>query len=647
MAGNSGAIRAGRAFVELFSKDTALQKGLAKAKKDLQSFSRSTAKVGGVMGGAGATVLAPLTAALGEALGKGDKIQTLADKYQESTDSVSKLAYAFERMGGSLEDADSAVGGLQARIKAAADGNSELIDGLRGLNGRKLIGMGLDEQLDAVAEKIKSITNVADQNSVIESLGLSQLGPVLKKGKAGLDEMRAAAEQAGAVMSPEDTARSKETMQAYNATLLAVKNTFIELGAALLPSSQGIKDVSGTIQNSVRWVRDWIKENKSLIIGVALVGVGLVAAGAAVLGLSAAAGVASAGIGLLSGAITVLGGIVGFVLSPAGLVIAGIAGGIALILHATGSLPGIFSAAGGAATAFGDRAKSSFNGIVSAFKAGDIQLAWDITCAYLDTEWKRFVLLFQTSWKKTSDFFTDIWYAAVAAFKIGFKQYLVSGDIWSAMSAAFSFSLDTMGAEWVAWFDKMIKDLMILADFTLNPMKYAGMALDKFTSNHVTKEGAEPARDLAKEFEDAMVEKGVKIANMSVEGIREEMRLYQADARNKTAKGVAAAADSLGIADARLQELLAKAKGLEGVKPGDSQPLGSKSQTGPRLPTGPELMQSMKGIFGGAMAAQQLGRGDTIAKRQLDAAETTARNTAELPALNDQMKDLKRGLQIR
>ena len=51
--GQSGAIKAGSAFVELFANDSKLMKGLEFAKKKLNQFAKYTATIGAGVAGAG------------------------------------------------------------------------------------------------------------------------------------------------------------------------------------------------------------------------------------------------------------------------------------------------------------------------------------------------------------------------------------------------------------------------------------------------------------------------------------------------------------------------------------------------------------------------------------------------------------------
>lgn len=60
---NTNAIRAGRAFVELFADDTKLVRGLRSAERKLRAFGASISRLGRQMVGLGAALLTPLVAA--------------------------------------------------------------------------------------------------------------------------------------------------------------------------------------------------------------------------------------------------------------------------------------------------------------------------------------------------------------------------------------------------------------------------------------------------------------------------------------------------------------------------------------------------------------------------------------------------------
>ncbi|MCI0684476.1 MAG: hypothetical protein L0Y71_20380, partial [Gemmataceae bacterium] len=77
MAGK-GDIRAGGAFVELFTKNGPLVKGLAAGKATLQSWGRSVATVGAGITAIGAGIIAPLAAAVNHFAAAGSELADLA-----------------------------------------------------------------------------------------------------------------------------------------------------------------------------------------------------------------------------------------------------------------------------------------------------------------------------------------------------------------------------------------------------------------------------------------------------------------------------------------------------------------------------------------------------------------------------------------
>ncbi len=93
---SSGAVRAGGAFVELFTKDALLQKGLAKAKASVMAYGNFFAKTGKALTVVAAGVFAPLALL---AKGGGGFIS------QQSSDAAEAFSKAIDQIGSSVQDA--------------------------------------------------------------------------------------------------------------------------------------------------------------------------------------------------------------------------------------------------------------------------------------------------------------------------------------------------------------------------------------------------------------------------------------------------------------------------------------------------------------------------------------------------------------
>jgi hypothetical protein len=95
MAG-AGAVRAGRAFVELFATDGLLRRNLDAAAGRVAAWGAKVQSVAVRAGASGGVLAAPLGKALVDAASRGRDTFYLAQQLGMATESVSSLAYAFE-----------------------------------------------------------------------------------------------------------------------------------------------------------------------------------------------------------------------------------------------------------------------------------------------------------------------------------------------------------------------------------------------------------------------------------------------------------------------------------------------------------------------------------------------------------------------
>ena len=118
--GGSGAIRAGRSYVELFVNDNKFYKGLDAAQARLKKFGAVTANLGLAVKSAGSAVLQPLAKTFTDATNRGAAIDAIAKRFGVTTESVSALSYAFEKSGVSLGEFEGVLDGVAGKVRAAA-----------------------------------------------------------------------------------------------------------------------------------------------------------------------------------------------------------------------------------------------------------------------------------------------------------------------------------------------------------------------------------------------------------------------------------------------------------------------------------------------------------------------------------------------
>lgn len=212
-----------------------------------------------------------------------------------------------------------------------------------------------------------------------------------------MDTLIKRARQLGIVMSTEDAKAADELGDVLDDLWTVLKAVSFQVGRALTPE---LTDLVKWLAESASLVIDFVKKNKQLVILFAEVGLGLVAVGAAIVGL---------GVGLLIIAEIIEGviafiGVITFLLSPMGLVtVAAVAFGAALAVATVGlvlllnhlgvlqpAIQAVKDAVAQLTTTFagvGEIATSSIGGIVAALQSGDLPLAMDIAVKGMRAAW--------------------------------------------------------------------------------------------------------------------------------------------------------------------------------------------------------------------------------------------------------------------
>jgi hypothetical protein len=612
MAASSSAIRAGRAFVELFADPVRLNRALDAAKKRVEQFVKFTAKIGLGAAAIGGSVLAPITKVLTETVTRGAAIDSLAKRFNLTTESVSGLAYAFERVGLSFEDYEGTLDGFNAKLIAAADGNDELFRRL-GLNARALIEMPLDQAFLKVADAFNRIKGSGDRAVKAEELfgssGLKLL-PVLQKGAQGFRDLHQEAAKAGALLSAEDAAQSTQILRNLTEAWQLLKYVVLQIGSALLPTAKEFTEVGREIKGAAQQARGWIQQNKAGIVAVTAVAAAFIVAAIALGGLSAAVSIAIPLLAILKASIAVLSAMVGAVLSPVGLAVAAIAAvaaGLIYLWSTTEQGRGTLADISSAFSEFADFLKDSWKGIGDAVSAGDWTLAFQIGIATADVAWKKIVNGITIVWVGFKDTFVDVWREAVA----GIRMMVI--DLSAFIAKAISQAIYTQVDIWNAIVGKMGR---------------AGRSLKIDLAGVLNT--PEQVDKLAEEWKD-------KIGN--------EKEADNAKSIAARTKQLGDAQDAVNKAEKTLKDLNRKA--AEEAKAADKKPGPARPQAPKQpqdIPSFQQLYAAAKGIFSGP-AQLQLGYGDNTAQRQIvDNTKTTANNTEATAVESKKLSDKFDGL---
>jgi len=458
----AGAIRAGRAFVELFADDSKLVRGLKRAQAKLKAFGEGVRNLGLKLAGLGSAIVAPLIASTKVFAKMGDDLAKMSARTGFSVETLSELGFAAELSGTSIEVLENGIRKMQRTIVDAATGMQSAQDALAllGLTVADLDKLSPEEQFKLIADRLAAIEDpTIKAAAAMQLFGRSgtQLLPMLAGGAAGIEELQEQARKLGLTISTEDAKATERFTDTLSIMWRVLKQNVFVVGSALVPA----------LTRAAKWLTkiatiaaDWIKRNKELIVTIFKVAVAVVAAGAALVVLGVAiTGVAKA-MGVLAAVITgvgvalkLLGAVLAFLVSPIGLVITAVVGLGVVILHVTGAGAKALGWLGEKFNILKDDAISSYQGIADALAAGDIALAAKILWLTLKMEWTRGINFLEKAWLNFRNFFiqigVDAWHGLLAAVEV----------VWHALevgwieTTAFLSKTWTQFTSWVqqAW----------------------------------------------------------------------------------------------------------------------------------------------------------------------------------------------------
>jgi len=330
MPTNTNAIRAGRAFVELFADDRRLVRGLRAAERKLKAFGANIRNLGLKMAGLGTAVLAPMLGAAKTFSSMGDQVAKMAKRTGLSVETLSELRFVASQTGTEFATLENGFRRMQRSIYDAGRGMSTAVDALTdlGLTFEDLDGLSPEQQFKKLANAISQISDPTKAAAIAMTLfgrtGTNLL-PMFAQGAKGIEALQQQARALGLTMSGEDARAAEDFTDAMDGLWKVVKMGVFQVGAALAPA---LKDLAGTITTIAVKASAWIQANRDVVVSVAKVAASVVAGGAALAALGVAVSLAG----------TVLGGlttVLGFVLSPLGLVIAAVVALGAVLIKST------------------------------------------------------------------------------------------------------------------------------------------------------------------------------------------------------------------------------------------------------------------------------------------------------------------------
>jgi len=396
---SSGGVRAGRAYVKITMLDKT-QKVLNGASARLRGFSRSVGAMGaGLLAGAGA-----LAAPFIPAIAKASDMQEIMGKFNTVfADQAGDVKGWSDTFAGEVGRSEKQIAGFMA--------NSQ--DLFVPLGFDRGAAAELSKTVTALGVDLASFGNKSDDDAIRDlHAALTGSGEVMKKYGVNLEAAAVEQELFNRGLDPKNATNQQKVQARLNIILRdtsdaqgdairtsgsyanqmkrlhgVVDNTQVAIGTALLPVLTMLVSKASSV---VTMLGAWITANPRIVQGIAAVAAGAAIAGGVLLVVAGAASVA----GTILGTMATVAGIVGagfaLLLSPIGLVVAGIVGLIAAGIAWTGAWSTIVDFFNGTLGAMGN-----------ALANGDLALAGSILWSSLKLAFAQGTLGIRQAWIET------------------------------------------------------------------------------------------------------------------------------------------------------------------------------------------------------------------------------------------------------
>jgi hypothetical protein len=445
---NTSAIRAGRAFVELFADDTKLVRGLRAAERKLRAFGDGIRTLGLKVMALGASMMAPLIGSAKAFSVMGDAVAKMAKRTGLSVETVSELGYAASQSGIEMSALENGIRRMQRSIYDAERGLSTAVDSLAdlGLSYKDLKALSPEEQFKLIADRLSKVEDPTRRAAIAMTL-LGRSGtallPMFEQGAAGINALQEEARKLGLTMNAEDAKAAEIFGDTLDRLWSVIKMTTFQIGAALAPALQKITSI--IIDMAVK-INAWIQENRNVIVSIAKIIAVVIAGGAALVVLGTIISGLGAVFGKLALVITSIGAVfkmlvsaIAFLVSPIGLVITAVVALGTYIVYTTGAAGKAIDWLGQKFSILKDDAISAYGGIADAMAAGDMALAARILWLTLKMEWMRGINLLEKAWLNFRNFFIRIGYDAFYGVMVAVQTVWNGLEVgWIETTAFFS-----------------------------------------------------------------------------------------------------------------------------------------------------------------------------------------------------------------
>jgi len=244
----------------------ALSVGITGVRSEIDTFAGRTGIAGAALGSFGAAGLAASVALAGaavaiakarEAMAFADEIDDTANKLAIGTDALQQYRYAMIAVGGSAEDADSAIGSFTAKLGEAQAGGRALQWFERlGFTQEQLQSYDTaEEALGDVMGRLGDLNKETERTAVSSKIGLGAMNALAREGKTGMEELMQGAIDAGYVMDKDLIAKGAEANQQFEIMAQVID---IQLKSAFIGLSDEVVNFTAQLAGALQKLGDFI-----------------------------------------------------------------------------------------------------------------------------------------------------------------------------------------------------------------------------------------------------------------------------------------------------------------------------------------------------------------------------------------------------
>lgn len=622
---SASAVRAGKAYVEIFADNTKLQAGLRKAQAQLRSFGAAVNAIGAGLVAAGTGILAPLGLAVRKWQQAGDALDKMSARTGMSVAALSRLQIAADYSGTTIEDVEVAVRKASRAMEEAYGGSEQMVSAFAaiGLSMADLKSMTPDQQFDAIAKAIADIKNPTDQayaTMLLFGKSSTQLLPMIQT----LDETRQRADQFGAVMSRLDATKAADLNDSFADVRFAITGLVNVIASTLQPA---LMTVTQWFANTVKSVGDWVNKNRGLVAGLAAGGVAIVAIGGALLSIGTAANVASwallgvsKSIGLLTASIAPLFGTIGLAAAS----IAGLGYAVYEMIKDTDAGRYALGALGQGFRDVQQDAITAWDGISAALQSGNIAGAVKVVWAFIKLEFTRGTALVmniaQGFAAGVAKAFLHTGFAINYAFRWAFNKVMdIIQGVGGWMLSFFAGIVVKIG--------EMIRSIgLAVGASRIRGLAEAGYGTAELGANLIVS-GANAQSDISKSVAERKSSRDQSLDDFGKTWDEKIGDVNDWLSRGMTTRDAEIAQREAELAAASAEMIQAK-KQMDDAAQEKSEELSGmgKSPLGSLISHGANIKDTAAGAFN-AVAAFGMGLGSTASDRTAAATEQTSKNT--------------------